>query len=81
MPKIQPVIFPILGTATELSVLILNFNTDATTCTTYYEVKTEDGKICVNGNYTLTPEEFSQWGADNSYIDDIIANYLGLTII
>lgn len=42
MAKIQPVVFPLnAGTATELSVLILNFPTDATTCTTYYELKSE----------------------------------------
>lgn len=42
MAKIQPVVFPLNeGTATELTVLVLNFPTDATTCTTYYELKSE----------------------------------------
>lgn len=81
MAKIQPITFPILGTATELNVLVLNFNTDANTCNTYYEVKTDEGVICVNGNYALTEQEFASWGSDNSYVDNLIANHLSLTII
>ena len=71
MAKIQPIKFPLnAGTATEMSVLILNFQTDATTCTTYYELKSEKteevpSKVLSNGNYTLTEEEFAAWGFDN----------------
>lgn len=81
MPAIQPVVFPILGTATELSVLVLNFPTDAVTCTTYYQLLTADGVQCAQGNYTLTEAEFAAWGQDNSYVDSVVASYLGVTII
>lgn len=81
MTKIEPVIFPIIGTATKLSVLILNFLTSAATATTYYQLLTDDGVQCLQGNYQLTDEEFAAWGQDNSYIDDIVANYLGVVII
>lgn len=81
MAAIQPVVFPILGTATQLSVLILNFPTDAVTCTTYYQLLTDDGKQCAQGNYTMTEAEFAAWGDDNAYIDNLIANYIGVTII
>lgn len=81
MPNIAPITFPIIGTAEKLNILILNFPTDATTCTTYYELTTSDGKKLVDGNYILTPEEYSNWGDDNTYIDNIIANYLGVEII
>lgn len=81
MAQIQPITFPIIGTATQLNVLVLNFATDATTCTTYYQLMTEDGKQCAQGNYTLTESEFTAWGDDNSYIDNIIANQIGVTIV
>ena len=81
MTKIEPVIFPIIGTATKLSVLILNFLTSASTATTYYQLLTDDGVQCLQGNYQLTDQEFAAWGQDNSYIDDIVANYLGVVII
>lgn len=81
MPNIQPITFPIIGEATKLNVLVLNFATDAVTCTTYYQVTTEDGKTCTEGNYTLTETEFEGWAEDNSYIDNLVAEHLGLTIV
>jgi hypothetical protein len=82
MAKIQPIVFPLnAGTATELSVLILNFQTDATTCTTYYELKTEEGAVLTNGNYTLTEDEFAAWGTNNEYVAECVANAIGVTII
>ena len=81
MASIQPVVFPIVGTATKLEVTLLPFKTDATTATTYYQLLTDEGKECIGGNYSMTPEEFSQWGVDNSYVDDIVAANIGVTII
>lgn len=82
MAKIQPITFPLnAGMATEMSVLILNFETSATTCTTYYELKTEEGKVLSNGNYTLTEEEFSAWGNDNTWVEQCVANAIGVTIL
>jgi hypothetical protein len=87
MAKIQPIKFPLnQGTATEMSVLILNFETTATTCTTYYELKSEateevPSKVLSNGNYTLTEEEFAAWGFDNEYVAECVANAIGVTII
>jgi len=82
MAKIQPIVFPLnQGTATEISVLILNFETSATTCTTYYELKTDEGKVLSNGNYTLTEEEFAGWGYDNEYVAECVASAIGVTIL
>jgi len=61
MAKIQPIVFPLnQGTATEMSVLILNHETTATTCKTYYQLKTEEGKVVQGDNYDLTEEEFAE---------------------
>ena len=87
MAKIEPVVFPLnAGTATEMTVLILNFETSATTCTTYYELKSEgteevSSKVLSNGNYTLTEAEFTAWGFDNEYVAECVANAIGVTII
>jgi hypothetical protein len=82
MAKIQPIVFPLnAGTATEMSVLILNFETNATTCTTYYELKIDEGAVLTNGNYTLTEEEFAAWGLDNAWVEQCVANAIGVTII
>jgi len=86
MAKIQPIIFPLnQGTATEMSVLILNFETTATTCTTYYELKSEateevPSKVLSNGNYTLTEEEFAAWGLDNEWVTECVAKAIGVVI-
>lgn len=82
MTQIEPVVFPLnQGTATQMTVLILNFPTDAVTCTTYYELLTEDGIVLSNGNYTLTDVEFALWGFDNTLVDGYVANAIGVTII
>lgn len=82
MAKIQPIKFPLnAGTATEMSVLILNFETNAVTCTTYYELKTDEGTVLTNGNYTLTEDEFAAWGTDNKYVAECVASAIGVTIL
>jgi len=81
MAKIQPITFPLnAGTATEMSVLILNFETNAINCTTYYELKTDEGAVLTNGNYTLTEDEFAAWGTDNTWVENCVANAIGVTI-
>jgi predicted secreted protein len=79
---IQPIPYPLNeGTATRLSVLVLNFPTDATTCTTYWQLLTEEGKVLSQDNYTLTEEQFQTWGTDNSVVNQYVAEAIGVTII
>jgi hypothetical protein len=81
MAKIQPVVFPILGTATKLSVTVLGFSTKAKTANTYYQLLTEQNKQCIDGNYQLTEAQFAAWGVDNSYVDNAVATKLGVVIV
>ena len=81
MAQIQPINFPFTGEATELKVLILNFPTDANTCTTYNELLTDEGLICANWNYTLTDAEFKDWGNDNTWVEQCVANDKGIVIL
>tara|TARA_R110000868_G_scaffold258953_2_gene516676 strand:+ start:727 stop:978 length:252 start_codon:yes stop_codon:yes gene_type:complete len=81
MAQIQPINFPFTGEATTLKVLILNFPTDANTCTTYNELLTEDNVMCANWNYTLTDEEFADWGTENTWVEQCVANNKNITIL
>ena len=79
---IQPVVFPLNeGTATRMTVLVLNFPTDAVTATTYYQLLTEEGAQLRQGNYTLTEEEFAAWGTDNTYVNQCVADAIGVVLI
>ena len=81
MIQIQPITFPIKGTATQMSVLVLNFDTNATTATTYWQLFTEDGTQVADGNYTMTEEQFAAWGTDNNVVNEYVAEAIGVTII
>ena len=79
---IEPIVYPLnAGTATQMSVLVLNFTTEATTCTTYWQLLTEDGKVVADDNYDLTPEQFAAWGTDNNYVNEVVAAAIGVTLI
>jgi hypothetical protein len=79
---IEPIFYPLnAGTATQLSVLVLNFTTEATICTTYWQLLTEDGKVVADDNYTLTPEQFAAWGTDNNVVNEYVAAAIGVTLI
>jgi len=82
MIQIEPVIFPLnQGIATHMTVTVLNFATNAVTCKTYYELISEENNLISRGEYTLTEEEFAAWGLDNTYINQCVANAIGVTII
>ena len=81
MANIQPVEFPIVGTATKLEVTILSFKTSDVATGTYYELLTADNKVCLSGNYYMTDEQFAAWGQDNTVVDGYVAEYLGVTIV
>ena len=79
---IKPIPYPLNeGTATFMSVLVLNFPTDAVTATTYWQLLTDEGKQLSQGNYTLTEEQFAAWGTDNSVVNEYVAEAIGVVII
>ena len=78
MIQLKPSKVGVLGTITQIDVLVLPFETDAVTCSTYYKLCNVDGKMLAEGNLSLTEEQFANWGTDNSYVSDIVINELGL---
>ena len=82
MAKIQPIQFPLAGTATTLEVTVLSFKTSDVTVVTYNRLLTDEGKEVIPGwNYSLTEAEYAAWGEDNSVVDDYVAADKGLVII
>ena len=88
MAKIQPVVFPIKGTATELEVRVNGFSMTDKTAEFHYRL-TDSGdlqmlkakKLIAEGNLSMNEQEFENWGVDNNYCIEWAANKLGLTII
>lgn len=80
MINIEPITFPFVGIATKLNVVILSFDSQSITCTTNNQLLTEDGIICLSWNYTLTEEEYDNWGRDNNYIVNLVAINKGIIL-
>jgi hypothetical protein len=38
-------------------------------------------KVLSNGNYTLTEEEYAAWGESNEWVEQCVANAIGVTIL
>jgi hypothetical protein len=88
MAKIQPIVFPIKGTATELELRVNGFSMEAKSAIFHYRLidntKPESmgiNKLIDEGNLSMTKEEFALWGADNNYCIEWAAKKLGLTLI
>jgi hypothetical protein len=81
MVQIQPLNIAIKGIATQMNVLVLNFATNATTATTYWQLFNDENECLLDGNYTLTEEQFNSWGTDNSVVNEYVAEAIGVTII
>lgn len=81
MTQITPVNFPYFGTATQLSVRINAFQTDAVTCSITGTLLTDAGMAAYTQEYNLTPAEFSAWGEDNFYLVQIMARELNVSIV
>ena len=66
-------------TGTQLLVRpIINSTTDLS-CSTYYEVQSELGENLACGNIEINEQEYANWAEDNSYIENLIIEKLGLT--
>lgn len=57
---------------------IINSTTD-TSCNTYYEIYSEIGESLANGNVPISEEDYALWSDDNTFIEDVVIKYLGLT--
>jgi hypothetical protein len=82
MAKIQPINVPHVGVGTTLEVTVLPFKTSDVTAQTYNRILSDEGVEVVPGwNYTLSEDEYADWGEDNSVVDDYVATAKGLVIV
>jgi hypothetical protein len=81
MVQIQPLTIAIKGIATQMNVLVLNFATNATTAVTYWQLFNDKNECLLDGNYTLTEQEFATWGQDNTFVNECVAESIGVIII
>jgi hypothetical protein len=90
MIKIEDVIIPTKGIAKYFNIIALNFPMNPSSVSFYWqlcsEVEDADGnKIAGNslmdGNLTMTKEEYDAWGSDDSYVINWACNILDLTIL
>jgi hypothetical protein len=91
MAKITPVEFPLnQGTANNLYVKSLGFGAEDTSCVLYYELQETSQNLETNsttiniikvGNVNMTEEAFAAWGQDNSYLNEYVADILGVTLV
>lgn len=63
---IQIMVRPIIGSTTD------------TSCSTYYEVLSENNVILASGNILISEEDYALWSDDNTFIEDIVLNQLKL---
>jgi len=88
MASIQPIIFPIKGTATNLNLRVSSFLMDAKSVNFIYNLTTDGDeanlilpKVVDSGEIFMNESEFAQWGADNNYCIEWACEKLGLTLI
>jgi len=93
MIKIQDVIVPTKGTAKYFNIIALNFPMNPSSVTFYWQILSEveeiedelvtskPGSSLLEGNLTMTKEEYDAWGSDDSYVTNWACNKLDLTIL
>lgn len=84
-----PVGFP-AKEANAISVRLMPFQTNAVNGSTYYELfsvtkitdtegnETDKIEKLAEGNSPINEEQYTNWGADNAYIEDCVLSNLGL---
>jgi hypothetical protein len=64
--------------ANQVVVKVEAFYTNAKTANVFYAVQNKECEELLSGTYEMTEEEYNGWEGDNTYVEDIILNYLGL---
>ena len=64
--------------ANHIIVRVEAFYTNAVTASAFYSVQNKDYEELLSGTYEMTEEEYNGWEGDNTYVEDVVLNYLGL---
>lgn len=55
-------------------------HTRVTSCSVYYAVFTANDEIIASGNLELTEAQYEAWADDNTFVENIVMQKLGLTL-
>jgi hypothetical protein len=64
--------------ANHIIVRVEAFYTNAVTASVFYSVQNKEYEELLSGTYEMTEEEYNGWEGDNTYVEDVVLNYLGL---
>jgi hypothetical protein len=81
MANIQPITFPFKGDAVKLVVRVNSFDTQVDTTSLNWSLQTAEGFECLSGLYNMSVQEFADWGQDNTYLDNLVAQSIPVIII
>lgn len=93
MTKIEDIIVPTKGTAKYFNVIALNFPMNPSSVTFYWQILSEveqiedelvtskPGNSLMDGNLTMTKEEYDAWASDDTYVINWACNKLNFTIL
>jgi len=65
---------------TQLSIQLVYDNL-STTCTTFWQVKTNEGISIDQGNITITGDDYLNWDGSNNFVYQFVADQLGIELI
>ncbi len=64
--------------ANQIVVRVEAFYTNADTASVFYSLQNKEFQELLSGTYEMTEEEYDGWEVDNTYVEDVVLNYLGL---
>jgi hypothetical protein len=89
--EVADVIVPTKGIGKYFSIMLLNLDLPGTNPSFYWELKSEivhtdseekyPYQVVLNGNLSMTPQEYSQWGTDDNYVINWALQKLNFTKI
>lgn len=77
--KIQPIKTVFNGELTELKIKVNGFDIEDNGCTLTWIFYDVEGLEIKSGNYTLTQEEYDNWGSEDNYLFTVISTYFEKT--
>jgi hypothetical protein len=73
--KIQPIQTVFNGKLAELKIRVNGFDIEEGVCILTWAFLDEGGAEVRSGNYTLTQDEYDNWGSENNYLFTVFAQY------
>lgn len=73
--KIQPIQTAFDGELSELKVVVNSFDIEDKSCMLTWSFFNQEQAEIKSGNYSLTEDEYKNWGTENNYLYLVITDY------